>query len=230
MITIHKKRKNCQVYFHDKTDTEFLSFEPEQFVMISKCVSIEYNIKDKIILNIPENITSIIFGGWFNLDIQPYLHPHIKLLKFGFEFSQSVDNLPSGLEHLTLGVKFNHPVNNLPLGLKTLIIGGGFSQSVDMLPETLEVLYLSGVFSHSVDNLPIGLKTLRLLGYSFNQPIDSLPDTIGVLQLNPKYELPIYKLPSNLKSLVFDKYVECKVDLHQVRKITNAKIIGRGIK
>lgn len=230
MIAIHKKRKNCQVYFHDETDTEFLSFEPEQLVMISKCISMKYDIDNKIILNIPENITSIIFGGWFNLDIQPYLHPHIKSLKFGFEFSQSVDNLPSGLEHLTLGAKFNQTINNLPLGLKTLIIGGGFSQTIDMLPETLEVLYLSGVFSRSVDNLPIGLKTLKLTGSSFNHSINSLPDTIEVLQLNPRYELPIYKLPSNLKSLVFDKYVECKVDLHQVRKITNAKIYGRDIK
>jgi hypothetical protein len=230
MITIHKKRKNCQVYFHDEADTEFLSFEPEQLVMISKCVSIEYNIKNKIILNIPENITSIIFSGWFNLDIQPYLHPHIKSLKFGFDFNQSMDNLPNDLEYLTLGAKFNQTINNLPLGLKTLIIGGIFSQTVDMLPENLEVLYLSGGFSHFIDNLPIGLKTLRLLGYSFNQPIDSLPNTIEILQLNPKYKRPIYKLPSNLKSLVFDKYVECKVDLHQVRKITNAKIYGKDIK
>lgn len=44
MITIHKKKKNCQVYFHGETDAKFLSFEAEQLVMISKCVSMEHNI------------------------------------------------------------------------------------------------------------------------------------------------------------------------------------------
>lgn len=226
MLVISKRRKNCKIITQNKTD-KFLSFEPEQITQISKCTSMEYKIRNEIIINIPLNILSIVFDKNFNLDIQPYLHSNIKLLKFGLYFGLPIDNLPIYLEHLELGSNFNQKIDNLPTRLKILIIGKGFSQSINMLPETLEILSLSGNFNYPIDNLPIGLKTLRLAGCSFDYSIDLLPDTIETLELNVHYRKPINKLPKKLKLLVFDKYAKCRVNIGRIIKITNAKIIGR---
>jgi hypothetical protein len=137
MFTVSKKRKIVLVYcnFNDTINPNIIiEFNTEHIELIKKSNCIEYNIKNKIISNIPGNIIKIIFGGWFNLDAQPYLHQDIQMIKFGHEINQQVNNLPSNLIHLTLGAKFNQPVNNLPAGLKYLYFGGSFSYPVDMLP------------------------------------------------------------------------------------------------
>jgi hypothetical protein len=228
MITLSKKRKYVSVnYCFDNplNPNTIIEFNKEHLEKIKKCNCIGYKIKNKIISNIPENIIKIIFGGCFNLDVQPYLHQGIHTLKFGHEFNLPVNNLPSNLIHLTLGAKFNRPVNNLPSGLKYLYFGGSFSYPVDMLPESLEIIYLSGNFNYPVNNLPQGIKELRLLGHSFNFPIDSLPNSIEILQLHHKYKISINKLPDNLKILNFDKYCTCTVDINKLKIITDAKIL-----
>ena len=228
MFTIRKKRKCISIdYCFDNCNySKYISFSDEELTQIKKCNYMEYNIKNKIILNIPTNINKIVFGGWFNLDAQPFLHPNIHMIKFGYEFNQLVNNLPSELKHLTLGAKFNQLINNLPLGLKQLFIGGLFNQPVDMLPESLEIIFLSGCFNQSVDNLPIGLKILTITGLGFTHSIDSLPDSIEFLRLNPKFICKINKLPKKLISIKFicNFIFNDKIEFEKLKKITNANI------
>lgn len=227
MISIHKKRKCIKVnYVFNNTNNIniFLKFDEEQLNQIKNCNFMEYNIRDKIIINIPANINKIVFGGWFNLNAQSYLDSNILIIKFGYEFNQEINNLPSKLKHLTLGVKFNQAINNLPLGLKKLFIGGSFNQPIDLLPESLEELLLSGCFNHFVDNLPMGLKMLYITGFAFDHSINSIPNSIEILHLHPEYRIKINKLPKKLLLIKFDGYTKCKVDLNELKKITNAKI------
>lgn len=204
MIVLTAKKKCVSVNYssNDKYDVNIImEFDKEHLEIIKKRNCIEYKIKDKIISNIPWNIIKIIFGGWFNLDIQPYLHKDIQMIKFGLEFNQQVNNLPSNLIHLTLGSKFNQPIDNLPSGLKYLYLGCSFSHPVDMLPESLEILFLAGRFNYPVNNLPQGIKELRIIGSEFNFPVDSLPNSLEILQLHHAYKIPINKLPKKLQVL-----------------------------
>lgn len=204
MIYIQIKRKCVNVNISDYFKNNiFIEFNSEQLDKIKKCNNIKYDIKDKIITNIPTNIIKIVFEKRFNLNIQSYLHSNIYVIYFGSEFNQEVNNLPAKLEQLFFGINFNQKVNNLPLGLKKIFFGYEFNQSVDMLPESLELISFAGCFNQDISNLPFGIKHIRILGYIFNHSIDSLPDSVEIIELNYKYHIKINKLPKNLLSKRF---------------------------
>ena len=79
-------------------------------------------------------------------------------IKYGDNFNQEVNNLPSTLEflifHSKFGSKFNQPIDNLPSSLKLLYLGIEFNNSVDFLPNNLQYLNLGEKFNKSIDNLP----------------------------------------------------------------------------
>lgn len=225
MIIINKKRKNIIVNKEITIYNELLiEFNQEQLKQISNCNYIEYNIIKNIIINIPENIKKIIFNGWFNIDIQNYLHSTINLLSFGFSYNLPIDNLPSKLNKLILGSSFNQNVSNLPLELKMIIFGNNFNQQIDMLPESITYIYLCGDFNHSVNNLPSKLEKITLIGTAFNRSIDSLPDSVKILVLNCHYDFEINKLPQKLILINFPKNKKCAIDFDKLKKITNAEI------
>jgi hypothetical protein len=225
MITITKKKKNFKVECEFDNSNSLIEFNQIQLEQISRCNYIEYNIKHSIITNIPSNIKKIVFGSHFNKNIQPFLHPAINLLNFGYEFNLPIDNLPTELKKLILGVKFNQKVDNLPLGLEMIIFAGIFSQPIDMLPHSIKYIYLSGRFNQNIDNLPLGLVKIFLTGYNFSYPIDSLPDSVEIIKLNPIYKTEIKKLPTQLKTIFIDKYVKCQIDLHKLYKLAKNKNI-----
>ncbi len=223
MIQLHTKRRCCYINEHcNKFNTEFIEFDLKNLKQIEKCYLIEYKICRTIITNIPLNIIKIIFCGWFNVDIQPFLHSEFNSLEFGHEFNQLVDNLPLKLKHLVLGDRFNQSVNNLPQQLESIIFGGGFNQPVDMLPESLQMIYLSGKFNHPVNNLPTKLKKITLSGFKFNHTINTLPDSVEMLVLNPGYNLKIDKLPKNLTLIKFS--TRGGIDKNILRQLTDADI------
>jgi len=225
MITIIKSKKKVIIgQKYSNYDIILIEFNQEQLEQINKSKYMEYNIRNNIITNIPTNIIKIQFGGWFNMNIQTFLHPQINLLIFGFKFNLQIDNLPSKLKHLSLGASFNHQVNNLPQELHTIIFGGNFNQSIDMLPESIIYIYLSGGFNHSINNLPIGLKKLTLTGIFFKHSIDLIPDSIEILVLHPKYELEINKLPKKLIAIKFNKNIKCEINLIKLKQLTNSNI------
>ena len=87
-----------------------------------------------------------------------------KILKFGAEFNEPIDNLPEGVEeiHFAYLSEYSHPLNNLPQSLKYLRLGVSYNQPLDFLPSGLETLIISYHFKHPMINFPIGLKRLGL--------------------------------------------------------------------
>ena len=160
----------------------------------------------KILLTNPEYIflTHIYFGDFFNKPVDEILPDTILLLKFGYHFSQRVENLPPHLQSLTFGCKFNQPVYSLPLGLKELVFNEHFNQPVNCLPEYLETLTFGMLFNQPVNCLPPNLKYLNF-GFSFNQPIDNLPLGIKTLVLSNKFDHPVDMIPSSIELLELPK-------------------------
>ena len=50
----------------------------------------------------------------------------VRMIEFGDDFDQSVDELPEGIIFLKMGYKFNHSLNRLPISLRTLILSSEF--------------------------------------------------------------------------------------------------------
>jgi hypothetical protein len=123
----------------------------------------------------------------------------IILFSYSSNFTQSVDNLPENLTHLTFGYWFNQSVDNLPLSLTHLTFGCCFNQLVDNLPKTLTHLTFGYMFNQSVDNLPEKLTHL-IFNVRFNQSIDNLPKKIKELTLICNHK-SINNLPDNIEKL-----------------------------
>ena len=99
-----------------------------------------YSIFNKSVDNLPNSITNLTFGRYFNQLVDATrknfiftgapknnvvfdgdnLPKNLTHLIFGFNFSQSVDNLPENLIHLRFGYKFNQKIDNLPLNIKQI--------------------------------------------------------------------------------------------------------------
>ena len=153
----------------------------------------------KLTLDETNDITELMFGNNYNSD---YLLPiNIKILLFGINFNNSVNNLPTYLTHLDLGFSFNQQVNNLPHSLIYLVFGYYFNQSVNYLPENIEYIYFHSNFNNSVENLPLSLKYLLFdVNSIFNKSLNNLPNSLTFLQIGIDFDLPIENLPLNLKT------------------------------
>lgn len=143
-------------------------------------------------------------------DVSNNSFSHIKQLHLLLETSQSVENLPHMLTHLTLGSQFNRNIDHLHIHTLThLSLGGEFNQPVDNLPSSITHLTLGGVFNLRVDYLPNLLHTLHF-GSKFDQPLDHLPNFLVNLVL-PHAKHPLDHLPLSLKQLRC-AVVLCEID------------------
>lgn len=104
-----------------------------------EAVYVCYDIDKKAPLAFPHNITTVIFGNFFNHPIS-YFPNTIKKLRFGMQFNSAIAIYPKYLRKLFFEYKFNQHLDNLNDGLKYLSLGSNFNQSVDKLPTTLRVL------------------------------------------------------------------------------------------
>jgi hypothetical protein len=204
MIQINKKGKTINVDINYNYKDDILLFSSEQLEQIKKSHILHYNIKTKIIYNIPPNILNIQFCSNFNIDILNYLHPNIKYLAFGNEFNKQVDNLPLKLVNLQFGREFNQNITNLPFEIKRLVFGYNFNQNVDYLPEGLEQLIFGHEFNQSIDNIPISIKYINF-GNKFIYPITNLSLNVNLEQIyfceTSKFNHDILILPPNIKMI-----------------------------
>ena len=101
-----------------------------------------YSIFNKSVDNLPNSITNLTFGRYFNQLVDATrknkiftgapknnivfdgdnLPNSLTHLTFGFSFNKSVDNLPNSITHLKFGWNFNQQVNNLPMNIKKIKI------------------------------------------------------------------------------------------------------------
>lgn len=191
---------NQEIYNNEEVNNIQFTQEQLDFIKLKKVFLLYYQT-DKLVSNIPNTITHIVFQRThFNQDICKYLSNKISHIEFNHAFNQPVSNLPSSLINIQFGKTFNQNVSNLPNKLKRLQFGEDFNQPVNMLPESLEMLIFGLDFNQDVSNLPSSIKYIQF-GQKFSQPIDNLPNSIQTIKFslsNRKYQCVITKFPTNL--------------------------------
>ncbi len=100
---------------NNDNDNKSVEFVKEQldFINSTKIFLIYYRT-EKLIINIPNTITHLVFQSLFNQDITNFLPNNLTHIEFSTSFNKSVDNLPPNLLNLQFGQNFNQPVDNLP--------------------------------------------------------------------------------------------------------------------
>ena len=190
------------------------------FIKNSKSQVILFNtFFDANILNLPDNITCIVFKksvDFINkkLVLPPKLEilvlpqrvtcilnfPETLKLLIVHEYPVALDNLPADLHELRLLNGYEHKIDCFPVNLKKLIVGNSYNHTLDNLPEGLLSLICIN-FNQPIDNFPNSLINVEF-GRDFQQSINLLSDSIKYLNLNVDYARPIYKYPNNLEELI----------------------------
>jgi hypothetical protein len=152
---------------------------------------------------LPEGITHIIFGNFFNqsIDKLPNTVKCIALwaymflkgtIKFGYSFNQTINCYSESLICIFFGDEFNKPVDNLPNTITKLIFGRDFDQLINNLPKNIISLGFGRDFNQPIHDLPDTITHLRL-GKSFNQSLDKLPKSL--------IDLTMYDISKNLSNI-----------------------------
>lgn len=71
-------------------------------------------------MNLPNSLEYIKFGHNFSQSVD-YLPSSLIEIIFGDNFNYTIDNLPSNITYIELGNNFKHPINSLPITLKKLV-------------------------------------------------------------------------------------------------------------
>lgn len=146
--------------------------------------------------NVPNQIINLTFSHLYNKPIYGLCSKDsILYITFGWNFNQSVDDLPCNLLQIIFGFHFNQSIDNLPNNLIYLKLGDKFNKSINYLPNNLEILIFGEYFNKSVDFLPNKLLELHL-GYSFDYSLDNIPNSIQKLYIPNKV-----KYTQNIKLL-----------------------------
>jgi len=171
----------------------------------------------------------------FNRPIDGILPEGIeKIVIKSLRFNQSVDRLPNSLRKLKISNNlemggFDMPVENLPLGLEILTIDGKFNQPIDFLPSTLKELSLGSNFSQSLNNLPIvssGLTHLKLYG-EHCYDLTNIPKSVWYLhmeypQINEKKY--VVKIPEWIEYLSLGDFFDEEIKFNLPKNLTHLSL------
>jgi hypothetical protein len=152
-------------------------------VDIESLKSLKYLIHPDCDLLLLSNVTHIIFYYWFNSSIDNLFQlQSLKYIKFGDQFNELVDKLPSNL----IGLEF----------------GNNFNQKVDLLPSNIKFIKFNNKFNQPIDSLPNSIELIKL-GEKFNQPINKLPSNLINLEIkNRRIKINFALIPKSLKRFV----------------------------
>jgi hypothetical protein len=105
----------------------------------------------------------------------------------GYQFNQSLDNLPHGIRDLTLSYKFNQSLDNLPSSIINLTLGDCFNQEINNLPSGIINLTLGNSFNQCLDNLPNNISKITFKSFSdveFNREIKKIPPNLKIVDIS----------------------------------------------
>lgn len=111
-----------------------------------KFIKISNKVKYPILPGqIPHGVIGIIFGSNMNHEINKKNLPStLKILYLGFNFNQDLNDLPDGLEELTLGSNFQGTIKNVS-NLKKLTIKSNYNKRLPYLPHTKIYMYNNNI-------------------------------------------------------------------------------------
>lgn len=109
----------------------------------------------------------IEFDDSFNENLDILVNYKLKVIKFGFIFNKSVDNLPDCINTIIFGEAFNTEIHNFPILLKKIYFGYSFNQDLN-LPKGITTLHLGNNFNKNIKNLQSNLISFGINYYTLN--------------------------------------------------------------
>uniref|UniRef100_A0A6G6ADS9 F-box and FNIp repeat-containing protein n=1 Tax=Borely moumouvirus TaxID=2712067 RepID=A0A6G6ADS9_9VIRU len=135
-------------------------------------------------INIPEGITHLEFGDFFNQPIEKCIPDNIINLTFGWEFNQPIKGcIPSQLTHLTFGCRFNQSIKEcIPNTVTHLIFGYAFDQSIEeCIPNSVTHLKFGWKFNQPIKEfIPNSVTHLTLQKYFYKKIKEDIPKNISI--------------------------------------------------
>lgn len=143
---------------------------------------------------LPEGVLGLRLSRTFNNRLS--IPKEIRILSFGRDFNQEIDQLPKTLEYVEFGDRFNMPLPELPSSLKGLLFGNCFNCDLPSLPPNLLCLKLGKAFNRPIIELPSKLRYLEVRNFEYELP--RLPDSIRTLKLG-RYQGSLKNIPRKLQ-------------------------------
>ena len=160
---------------------------------------------------LPPNLQKLTLGKEYNHPLSNNLPDTLQELYLPIHYNQRLpDSMPINLKHLSIGCLYSYELDNLPQGLDILSIIGiarGGNYNYD------GVYHYHGILS----NLPNTLKNLQIYN-DVNNSLDMLPESIEKLSIR-HYTRKINKLPLNLKDIMVNKDYKYVDDLKLLKPI-----------
>jgi hypothetical protein len=107
-----------------------------------------------LLIYIPNTVTHLTFGKYFNLGFLFKIPETVTHLTFGTQFDQSITNvIPRSVTHLIFGQNFNQPIkqNDIPDSVTHLTFDFCFNQSIkNNIPASVSHLTFGDLFKHSI--------------------------------------------------------------------------------
>jgi hypothetical protein len=164
-----------ELYNMDKTSYIIWSSDNSCDMLLENSI-----ISHELLTNLPLTIKYIKFNDKYDYSIDVLMEKNITHIIFGYEFNNSVDNLPWKIEYLYFGYKFNQLLENLPGCMRKLIFpqNSQFNNQLDCLPNSIEYLFLPIYYSKQIDNLPNSIFYLEL-NYQYPHTLNNLPKSLN---------------------------------------------------
>lgn len=147
-------KKCCQV----KSYNTNICLSPDEIQSHIRCLTLKGHPKKPLRDVIPNFITHLKFGDYFDMELGDCIPSSVTNLVFGCDFDKPLGNsIPSSVTRLVFGACFNQPLGkSIPLSVTFLKFGHYFNQPIcDSIPFSVTHLTLEGpFFDHPTDPLP----------------------------------------------------------------------------
>uniref|UniRef100_A0A6C0C8G9 Uncharacterized protein n=1 Tax=viral metagenome TaxID=1070528 RepID=A0A6C0C8G9_9ZZZZ len=170
-------------------------------------------------IHIPNSVTELFFGEFFNEQIDGMIPKSVRRLEFGMIFNQNIINsIPYGVTDLKFGYEFNkpiiddsdskNPVFGIPDSVITLKFGDSFNQSLEKgFPKSVERLSLRSLYLVKNSIIP-PVKVLSIRGHAVRISL-SIPSTVTTLKLKFEYGVISQGMIPNSVRMLF--ILECGI-------------------
>ncbi|AGD92011.1 putative F-box and FNIP repeat-containing protein [Megavirus lba] len=132
---------------------------------------VEYESNSKII---PNYVTHLTFGYYFNKNIKDCIPNSVTHLTFGKNFNKNIrECIPNSVTHLTFGWDFNQNIKGcIPNSVTHLKFGYYFNQNIkDCIPDSVHYLEFGWCFNKKIKDCIPNSVTHLIFGHCFNQNI-----------------------------------------------------------
>jgi hypothetical protein len=166
--------------------------------------------------DIPQKITHLTFGFYFNNPINNCIPSFVTHLTFGYYFNQPInDCIPSSVTHLSFGWFFDQSINNcIPSSVTHLTFGGRFNQSINnCIPSSVTYLTFGWHFNQPINDCIPFFVTHLIFGYNFNQSINNcIPPSVTHLSFGYNFNQQIKEIPTSVKKIIIEESYVLEID------------------